>query len=95
MNKAQFKAAAEAKGAQRLADRGCTPAVKDLPDEYLKRAYERMERQRRVQRNNAMEAFEKLIQHLQEDYANMIKLAFPHGQRHGPNSTSWNPTAST
>ncbi len=76
MNKAQFKAAAEKMKARNGWRTEAARRLKDLPDEYLQRAYERIDKGAFDRETVASEAFEKLIQHLLKDYANMIKLTF-------------------
>lgn len=76
MDKAQFKAAAE-KAKERNGWRTeAARRLKDLPDEYLERAYDRIAKGAFDKETMPSEAFEKLIQHLLKDYANMIKLTF-------------------
>lgn len=76
MDKAQFKAAAEKAKARNGWRTEAARRLKDLPDEYLERAYDRIDKGAFDKETVASEAFEKLIQHLLKDYANMIKLTF-------------------
>jgi site-specific DNA-methyltransferase (adenine-specific) len=76
MDKSQFKAAAEKAKARNGWRTEAARRLKDLPDEYLERAYGRIDKGAFDKETMPSEAFEKLIQHLLKDYADEIKQSY-------------------